>query len=143
MSQASSASIDTSDGVFNALTTISDLNGTGFEISDLPYIKKGTMAAKLLSIPRTLLFLGGCGEYELLFTVKPENEQQFLSAANEKKLTFNRLGMILPDPDQQILNEDNKRINLSELKIQARDYDDVKEYLRTISGWIQEKKENH
>lgn len=143
ISKFATACIDTSDGVFDALTTISELNNVGFEVSDLPYIKKGVMAAKLISIPKTMFFLGGCGEYELLFTIKPEDEQVFLSAAKGKNLKFYYLGIILPDSDKQILNEDNNSIDLSELKIQARDYDNVKDYLSAITGWIKEKKEKN
>ncbi|MCK4820325.1 thiamine-monophosphate kinase, partial [bacterium] len=137
------ACIDTSDGVYKALTTISELNNTGYEVSDLPYIKKGIMVTKLVSLPKTLLFLGECGEYELLFTIKPDDEEEFLYAAEKNNLKFYRLGAILSDNQKQILNEDNIDINLSTLKIQARDYDDVKDYLKAITGWIQERKEAH
>ena len=47
--------IDSSDGVLNALNTISDLNNTGFEMTQVPYFTGGLAVCKLLSKPKELL----------------------------------------------------------------------------------------
>lgn len=73
--------IDTSDGVFSALNTISELNGTGYRIERLPYIQRGVLAARSLSLPESLLFFGGAGEYELLFTIDEKDEAELLREA--------------------------------------------------------------
>ncbi len=128
--------IDTSDGVYNGLNTISEINNSGYIVENLPYLKSGVIGAKLLSLPKTLLFLGGCGEYELLFTIKKNEEENILRAAKEKNFTFYRLGEIIPHSSQsKILYEDGKKIELDNLGIQPRDYDDVRDYLRSIIIW--------
>jgi thiamine-monophosphate kinase len=124
--------IDTSDGVFSALNSISELNGVGYEVGNLPYIQKGIAACRLLSIPKTLLFLGECGEYELLFTVGKEHEKKLLKEAKEKGCVFYRIGAVTENPEIRILTEDKTRIKLNELKANARCYENMKDYLRSL-----------
>jgi thiamine-monophosphate kinase len=128
-----SCCIDTSDGVFNALNIISELNGTGYYIDNLPYIKKGKLMAKILSLPEILLFFGGCGEYELLFNIRRENEEEFKNQVKKSGFKFYRLGRITSGkPLRKIVMEKGKSFDLSKVKIDPRDFDNVKEYLRNF-----------
>lgn len=129
------ACIDTSDGVFNSLNAVADASGTGYAVQDLQYMKLGKMAAKLMSMPKALLFLGECGEYELLFTVKAEMEQEFLKIADESKLKFCKIGKVT-EPSQRTLFEKNTAIDLRGLDISARDYEDRKEYIKKLIEFL-------
>lgn len=128
--------IDTSDGVFNALTTLSDLNHTGYIVDSIPYIRKGIFAAKLLSLPHELLFLGECGEYELLMTVSPDDEQEFLRECAEQKCCFYRIGEMTNSADEKVLIHKKKNVDLGGFDVRARDFEDSKTYLKALTDWI-------
>jgi thiamine-monophosphate kinase len=138
MRKYATSSIDTSDGVFDALNTLSEINGTGYVVENLPYLRQGVLLAKLLAVPASLLFFGGCGEYELLFTINREQETAFLSEAREKGMKFYRLGEItggkLP---RKVLKEDGACIDLSRLDISARDFGTAQEYLEELLAMVE------
>lgn len=141
IAEFASSCIDTSDGVFQALNTLSEVNNIGYIISSLPYIKKGLLAAKLLSLPQTLLFLGESGEYELLFTVKAADEMEFLRQAKNQRLTFYRLGTMIQGRDNlKILEEGGKSIILNSLQERARDYNTTEEYVHSLIRWLEKRK---
>lgn len=127
--------IDTSDGVFNALKAISGMSGTGFILGNLPYVKSGLFLAKVLNVAKELLFLGECGEYELLFTLSKEAEVEFLIEAQEKRLKFYKIGETT-EQGTELLRERGKEIDLSAYHLRARDYADPKEYLRNVVHFL-------
>jgi len=141
ISKFATSCLDTSDGVLNGLQTICELNNRGFAISDLPYLKQGLAAAKLLNMPKTLLFMGECGEYELLFTVNPESEDEFLESARKAGLEFFKLGSLSDEENKQILTENNCDINFAGFELAARNFADVKQYLKELKSWIEQYKE--
>ena len=122
--------IDTSDGVFKALNHLCEENGTGYLIDNLPYLTKGTMLTKLLSLPRSLLFVGECGEYELLFTVRARREAEFLASSKKNGFVMHRIGSVTAEGRTLVENE--RRIDLGKVSFSARDFDDVREYLRAL-----------
>lgn len=128
--------IDTSDGVFNSLNIISEINGVGYEISELPYIDIRSLGAWAVSLPRELLFLGEAGEYELLFSVKAEREQEMIRKAKEQGLVFYKIGKIV-DSARTLFNG-KRSIDLSRLDIRARDFDDRKKYLEHLIRYLKE-----
>lgn len=127
--------IDTSDGIFNALNSISEMSETGFVVSDLPYIESGVFLAKGLNLPEEVLFLGECGEYELLFTVSKEGEEEFLIEAQQKKLKFYKLGEIRDQGSKSLWKKDQE-IDLATYDLSARDYPDPKDYLRAVADFL-------
>jgi thiamine-monophosphate kinase len=138
MKKYATAAIDTSDGVFDALSTLSDINGTGYIIGDLPYLRQGVLLARLLAVPKSLLFFGGCGEYELLFTIKKTTETAFLAEAKERGLRFYRLGSITGGRHpEKILRENGMSIDLSEVNISARDFENAEEYLGKLQTMVE------
>ena len=133
--QYSYCCIDTSDGVFNALNTISEMSRIGFVVGNLPYVKSGLLLAKALNVPKEMLFLGECGEYELLFTLNKEAEEEFLRKTQEMKLTFHKLGEI-NEEGRKSLWERDKEIDLITYNLRARDYTDPKDYLRDVVHFL-------
>lgn len=113
--QNATSCIDTSDGVFNALMTISEMSNIGFEIFDLPYIKTGKIASRIMDLPEEMLFLCECGEYELLLTA-PENVE----------LPFYKVGRIIQD--KKIF----KNKDISKIRINAREFENTKDYLKAV-----------
>ena len=125
------ACIDTSDGAFNAVNTLADMSNTGYEISNLPFIRTGAVAAKLFGIPKELLFLGECGEYELLFTVGAQDEEAFLKDAQSRGLVFYNIGRMTGTPGR-VLYEDGRQRDLSLIDVRARDFEDIKAYVGAL-----------
>lgn len=127
--------IDTSDGVFNALNAISEMSKTGFVVGNLPYVKSGLLLAKALNVPKEMLFLGECGEYELLFTLSKEAEEDFLNEVQEKKLKFHKIGEV-KEQGNKSLWERGRKIDFITYDLSARDYTDPKDYLRTVVHFL-------
>lgn len=124
-----SACMDSSDGLFRALQDLARISRSGFRIRRIPYFRKGLMVCKAIGIPEEMLFLGECGEYELVFTVSPAGEKEFLREAGEQRLVFSRLGMITAD-EKLILEKGEQSLNLTDYRSFARNYKDVGDYIR-------------
>jgi len=78
--------MDTSDGVFAALDQLMRLNKVGFRIeSELEnYIHKDALSVcKSAQIPSWLMLAGHHGEFELVFTVSPNNVDKFFESAQQ------------------------------------------------------------
>jgi len=82
------ACIDTSDGLFPALSILGELNNTGLKFSGpLEDILSGETAniCNTASIPAWFFLAGPHGEYELLFTIPPSIKEEFeKELANEE-----------------------------------------------------------
>lgn len=117
--QFATSCMDTSDGVFNAINTISLMSGIGFELFNIPYIKTGMIAAKLLGLPKEMLFLCECGEYELLFT-------------SSRELPFYRIGTVT-EKGKSLNNKDISKINIS-----AREFENMADYLNEVKKICEE-----
>jgi len=141
ISKYASSAIDTSDGVFSALKTITDLNRKGFNIYNLQFIDKGVLAANLLHLPALLLLLGECGEYEILFTVNKQNKESLLAELKSNKIEAYELGEITGNTHQKSVIYEDIHYYLDEYNIRARDYVNVTEYLKTMKDWIEKRNE--
>jgi len=135
ISQYATSCIDSSDGVLNAVNTVSDLNHTGFELSHTPYLRNGVLACKILSKPKELLLMGECGEYELVFTINKKDLASFLQKSKEQKLSFTQIGKIVEGPGK-ILATHNSHIDFSGFDISARDYRNVSLYLDALTNYL-------
>lgn len=136
ISSHASAAIDTSDGVFSALRTLSRLNNVGFSIHSLPYDAIALKVSQSLRLPPLLLFLGECGEYELLFTVDSQAKAALLAELSRHGIEVTEIGEITADPAQQTVVEMDTVLDLSSLSIQARDFSSPKDYLQAILHWL-------
>lgn len=117
--QYATSCMDTSDGAFNAVNTISRMSGTGFDLFNIPYIKAGRIAAKLLGLPEEMLFFCECGEYELLFTAPRE-------------LPFYKIGRVT-ESGKLLHNKDISKINIS-----AREFENMADYLKAVKNLCEE-----
>lgn len=131
-----SCAIDTSDGVFAALQTISDLNDTGFQIINLPYHPLAKLAVQALDLPPLPLFLGECGEYEILFCVPQSKRETLMSDLREMALEICELGYITADPQQRSVLLQNTWLNLADYRLKARDFAQVQHYLAAMLEWV-------
>ncbi|MFC2152259.1 thiamine-phosphate kinase [Bacteroidota bacterium] len=127
--------IDSSDGVLNAINTISELNNVGYKITHLPYSEEVIQFCKLISKSKCLFFMGECGEYELVFTVKKEHKDSFILEANSKQLSFTEIGVI-ENKHQKILQTEEDHIDFINYSIKARDYKDINEYLSELINYV-------
>ena len=128
--------IDSSDGLFRALMDLTRISQKGFMVSNIPYQSQGQFACKLLGKPVEILFLGECGEYELVFTVSKDREAAFLAEARTNGLEFSKLGLITAE--KQIIQNNHKLIDLSGYSIFARNYENVEDYIREVVHFIED-----
>ena len=127
--------IDSSDGLFRAIQDLASNSGVGALIDHIPYHTQGMLACMLLGKPPEILFLGECGEYELIFTISPDREPAFLHDASENKLHFARIGVITGGKELAYLHGE-KKLDLSEYSIYARNYQDVHQYIDEVTHFI-------
>jgi len=127
--------IDSSDGIFNAINTISSINKCGFYLENIPILKEASIACKIIGKPEELLILGECGEYELLFTVDKNNIEAFEKEIKSSGFEINRIGTITDVDIKKIISK-NKEIKLNNFDISARAFNSTKEYLSTLTDFV-------
>jgi len=97
-----SACMDTSDGVIATLDQLMRLNNVGFEFEEDWELKLHSGSKALTSaqgIPSWLLLAGQHGEFELLFTVAKECENELLRSAEKDHWHPVRLGNVTEKPE--------------------------------------------
>jgi len=141
ISPCASSAIDTSDGVFAALQTLCDLNGTGFSLGRLPFHAQGQLASRLLGLPDLLLFLGECGEYEILFTVSQQQKEQLQAELSKQDIEIHEIGEITANPGQKTVLHEDIHYDLAGYRIKARDFEGVSAYLKAMIAWLEKKGE--
>lgn len=95
------ACIDTSDGLFPALSVLSEINQVGICI-DTPLIQLLSEEAIFVhhqaEVQDWILLAGPHGEYELLFTIPEQYERAFLENCHTDQWTPVYLGQIIEEP---------------------------------------------
>ncbi len=95
--QFGSSCMDTSDGLFPAICNLMEPNGVGFEIN-LHFAEIAHPAAVQLaaagSFPTWFFLAGPHGEFELIFTIPPEKEADFLRSANKMDWHPLKIGVV-------------------------------------------------
>ncbi|TYQ14566.1 UNVERIFIED_CONTAM: thiamine-monophosphate kinase [Acetivibrio alkalicellulosi] len=137
INQYATSCTDTSDGPFNGIQNLSNMSKTGFILKNLPYMKIGVTLSEFASVPKALMFLGECGEYELLFTVKKSDEKEFIIEAKEKGFKFYKIGTMCEQEKKELV-EDNITIDLKGLDISGRSFDDKREYIKSLIVYLKE-----
>lgn len=102
--------MDTSDGVLHTVDTLMRLNGLQFVLYDNWARIVHPMASRitrLKKIPSWLVLAGIHGEYELVFTVSPEKEQDFLDAAKKVGWTPLMIGEVYEGVGICVKNSDS------------------------------------
>lgn len=87
ISEFATACMDTSDGLFPALSVLSEINETGFSI-DVPLqqvLSADALAAhRQAKLPEWTLLAGPHGEYELLFSIPEKSSADFKTFCKNK-----------------------------------------------------------
>ncbi|MDX9760268.1 MAG: AIR synthase related protein [Bacteroidota bacterium] len=134
-----SACIDTSDGLLRALQILAEINGTGFEIEDVPYFPDGQSLLRSLDLPVELLMGGECGEYELLCTVPRRDEEEFLSAVGDGRMRFHRIGTVT-EHGTALMHSNGRILDLGDYGLRARRYSDHQVYVQDLARYFQSKR---
>ena len=91
------ASIDSSDGLAMSLHDLSRSSGVGFRVERLPITDEAMRFAELHDIDPWMLALYGGEEYELVFTVQPENLEGAREALGEGGCSLMEIGVATRD----------------------------------------------
>ena len=103
------ACIDTSDGLFPAISVLSAINHVGVyftsPLQDL--LHPEALETKTLSeLPSWMMLAGPHGDYELLFTIAPEDRREFEAVCNADHWQPVLLGKITAESGLSFLTED-------------------------------------
>ena len=96
-----SCCMDSSDGFLSTLDQLMRLNNVGFEIVDnweYSIDVESKLFASQNKIPSWLLLAGQHGEFELIYTIPQELEEEFLKESSENNFSMIKLGKVLPEP---------------------------------------------
>ncbi|MCW8849286.1 MAG: thiamine-phosphate kinase, partial [Melioribacteraceae bacterium] len=94
--------MDTSDGVISTLDQLMRLNNIGFRLNPfwaMALEDRSRFIAQAVGIPDWLLLAGQHGEFELIFTIKEQNEMKFLSLAAQNNWAPIKLGTAISKKD--------------------------------------------
>ena len=124
-----SACIDTSDGIFQSLESLAEASGVGYHILQIPLIHGSQLIARMLGIPAEMLYLGECGEYELLFTIPQQQAHLLEREAKKQGLRFFCIGEIKPSGQKIIHTLDGNSMEMENTPGRARDAGDIRIWL--------------
>ena len=110
-SQATTASIDSSDGLAWSLHEISRASNVGFHLDTLPIAPEAERFAKIHGFDPVELALYGGEEYELLVTIKPKLWQEAKKAVENVGGNLNKLGRVTEEK-QLLLQTDGKLVSI-------------------------------
>jgi len=129
--------MDTSDGVFAALDQLMRLNNVGFRIeSDLEnFIHTDALSiCKSAHIPLWLMLAGHHGEFELVFTVSPNNVDDFFESVQQIYWEPILIGEVIEEQEVRFLHN-SKMVSIDTGRIRnlfVETEGDVNEYLNQL-----------
>ncbi len=106
------ACIDTSDGLFPALSILAEINHIGFSIKQDTANFVNVLAKNICNsakLPFWIMMAGPHGDYELLFTIKPIDKDTFEEACHESSVDYVEIGQVISDQKLRFISE-NKNI---------------------------------
>ena len=110
-SQATTASIDSSDGLAWSLHEISRASNVGFHLDKLPIAPEVERFAKIHGFDPVELALYGGEEYELLVTIKPKLWQEAKKAVENVGGSLIKMGLVTEEK-QLLLKTDEKLVSI-------------------------------
>jgi len=110
-SQATTASIDSSDGLAWSLHEISRASNVGFHLDKIPIAPEVERFAKIHGFDPVELALYGGEEYELLVTIKPKLWQEAKKAVENVEGNLIKLGRVTEEK-QLLLQIDGKLVSI-------------------------------
>jgi thiamine-monophosphate kinase len=117
---------------------LSDINAIGFAVTTVPYYAPGVTLMRHLGLPVELLMAGECGEYELLFTVPPEREQDMMREAQHRQIQLYQIGR-MTGPGNATVMSANRGIDVRDFDLSARNYRDHREYVAMLTTYLMHK----
>ena len=106
-SQATTAAIDSSDGLAGSLHELSRVNNVGFYIDNLPIAPEVEMFADVHGFDPIELALYGGEEYELLVTIKPMGWQKAKSAVESVGGILTKIGLV--SKEKHLIMQSNEK----------------------------------
>ena len=110
-SQATTASIDSSDGLAWSLHELSRASNVGFHLDKLPIAPEAERFAKIHGFDPVELALYGGEEYELLVTIKPKLWQEAKKAVENVGGSLIKMGLVTEEK-QLLLKTDGKLVSI-------------------------------
>ena len=132
-----SACMDTSDGFFPAITNLMEINRTGFNLDiELSQIVKADIRHSLLQsgTPAWFMLAGPHGEFELLFTIPENMNEEFLQQASKIDWQPLLLGKAI-EGDQLHFSVEGQPVHCnpeSVADLYSRSNGDIKNYLHSL-----------
>lgn len=129
--------IDSSDGFIPALANLAELNSVGFTL-DVPvedYVDEEVLnACEYYGIPSWLMLAGPHGDYELIFTIPPEQQLNFLTAAADAGWAPVYTGVVSSNSGLEILHQGRKiRTDASAVaNLFTQSSGDIQNYLQSL-----------
>lgn len=109
--QYATACIDTSDGLFPAISVLADINKAGIQlITPLQDIlhKEAAKTCQMAAIPAWMMLAGPHGEYELLFSIPAAKKEAFEKASTTAGWQPVYLGKVITDKVVSFFSETEK-----------------------------------
>lgn len=137
ISRFATSCIDSSDGYIPALANLAELNNVGFTL-DVPveeYVDDDVLSAcEHYGIPSWLMLAGPHGDYELIFTIPPEQQLNFLAAAADGGWAPVYTGVISSNTGLEILHLGRKiRTDASAVaNLFRQSSGDIQKYLQSL-----------
>ena len=129
--------MDTSDGLFSTLDQLMRLNNLGFELNynwESLLDKESKLLVSKKKLPIWFLLAGQHGEFELIFTIPPKDDQKFKKAAKSIKWNPQFLGVVISEPQIKIPLY-KKKININTRGIRnlsISNKSEIKNYIETL-----------
>jgi thiamine-monophosphate kinase len=134
------ACMDTSDGVLATLDQLMRINSYGFQLDadwELTLDKQSRHFVKEIGFPSWLLLAGEHGEFELLFTLPPNREQQFLRDAARYNFYPIKIGAVIPETTIYVpIDGENIAIDTAWIRNLSRQVNsDIKQYIQNLLSY--------
>ena len=129
--------IDSSDGLLKSLINLVKYNNLGFQVDHLAILEVGVKVCQLLGIDPAILFIGECGEYELVCTIPSSWEAEFHKECKAQDITMSRLGTI-KGSQNYILNINNFALDFFDFDIHARNFSNISDYIIAVKSYLEQ-----
>ena len=111
---------------------------SSFLISDIPYSDPGLKLTNSLHLPEEILMFGESGEYELMFTIHPQDEINMLSKSSELDIELFKIGSITENK-QKLMQNSAQSINFNDFNIEARSFESHYDYIGELTQYLSNK----
>lgn len=135
ISEYATCCMDSSDGMANALIMLSKLNHAGFTVDKIDYHPLGKEICRSLSVPPEILFLGECGEYELVFCIDRKDVYEFSKKAEKHRLNISEIGYVTGNKDCSVKTASFECI-LDNFDIRGRNYSHPHDYFKALIQYL-------